>query len=106
MISVDPTSGSLDAFQPHYTPMGLKATRKGKDPDTPTYQEAMTGPHRKEFEKAMIKEIRDLEKRGAWTGVLRSSIPKGAEIVPLTWVFKIKRLPNGEFDKFKARTCV
>ena len=106
MMSMDPTSGSLDAFQPYYTPMGLKATRKGKDPDTPTYQEAMTGPHRKEFEKAMIKEIRDLEKRGAWTGVLRSSIPKGAEIVPLTWVFKIKRLPNGEFDKFKARICV
>ena len=106
MISMDPNTGSLDAFQPHLTPMALKATRKGKDPDTPTYREAMTGPHRKEFEKAMIKEIRDLEKRGAWTGVLKSSVPKGAQIVPLTWVFKIKRLPNGDFDKFKARICV
>ena len=27
------------------TPMGLKATQKGKDPDTPTWEEAMTGPH-------------------------------------------------------------
>ena len=54
----------------------------------------------------MVKEIRELEARGAWTGVLRSSVPKGEQIVPLTWAFKIKRLPNGDFDKFKARICV
>jgi len=33
-------------------------------------------------------------------------LPEGAEIVPLTWVFRIKRLPNGDFYQFKARLCV
>ena len=34
------------------------------------------------------------------------SIPDDAEVVPLTWAFRIKRKPNGEFDKFKARLVV
>ena len=106
MISMDPKDGSLDSFQPVCAPMALKATKGKKDPDSPNYREAMTGPHRVEFEKAMIKEMRELEARGAWTGVLRSSVPKGEQIVPLTWAFRIKRLPNGDFDKFKARICV
>ena len=33
-------------------------------------------------------------------------MPEGAQIVPLTWVCKIKRLPNGDLDKFKCRICV
>ena len=106
MLSVDPQTGLLDSFQPTLTPMAFKATREGKDADTPTWEEAMTGPHREAFERAMIKEIKELEARGAWTGMLRSSVPKGEQIVPMTWAFKIKRLPNGELDKFKARTCV
>jgi len=106
MLSMDPENGQLDNYQPAFTPMAFKATRKGRDPDTPDYKEAMTGPHRKEFEKAMIKEIKELEARGAWTGVLHSTVPKGVQIVPLTWAYKIKQLPNGELDKFKARICV
>ena len=106
MISMDPEDGSLDTFQPVFTPMALKATRKGNNPNAPTWEEAMTGPHRDKFEKAMLKEIRELEAKGTWTGVLRKSVPEGANIVPLTWVLTIKKLPNGDFDKFKARICV
>ena len=84
----------------------MKAAKKGKNPDLPSYREAMEGPHRKEFEKAMQKEIADLEKHGAWQGTLRSAIPLGSEVVPLMWAFRIKRLPNGDFDKFKARLVV
>ena len=47
-----------------------------------------------------------MEKHGTWQGVLRNSVPEGAKIVPLTWAFQIKRKPNGDFDKFKARLCV
>ena len=54
----------------------------------------------------MEREIRALEKHGTWQGVVRSSIPKDAEVVPLAWVFRIKRKPNGDFDKFKARLVV
>jgi hypothetical protein len=32
--------------------------------------------------------------------------PKGANIVSCKWVFKIKRLPNGQIDRYKARLVV
>ena len=38
--------------------------------------------------------------------MLRSSIPNNAKVVPLTWAFWIKRKPNGDFGKFKARLVV
>ena len=44
--------------------------------------------------------------RSTWMGVLRTLVPEGVQIIPLTWVFKIKQLPNGDVDKFKARICV
>ncbi len=106
LVNMDPETGEMDDFMPHLTPMGLKATRQGRSTDDPTYNDALTGEHSKQFEEAMTREIRELEGRDAWTGVLRSSVPKGIQIVPLTWVFKIKRLPNGDLDKFKARICV
>ena len=54
----------------------------------------------------MEKEIAALEMHGTWTGVLKSDIPANGEIMPLTWAFRIKRKPNGNFDKFKARLVV
>ena len=44
----------------------MKVAKKGKKPDLPSHCEAMEGPHRKEFEKAMQKEIADFEKHGTW----------------------------------------
>ena len=37
---------------------------------------------------------------------MTKDIPPDKQIIPLTWVFRIKRLPNGNFNKFKARICV
>jgi hypothetical protein len=108
LMTMDPNSGELESFEPFFTDWALKASAKkrGQDPDQPTYEQAMTGEHRFEFTEAMMKEIRALEKKETWHGVLTSTIPAGAQVVPLTWVFKIKRLPNGDFSKFKARLCV
>ena len=39
-------------------------------------------------------------------GVLKSNVPTNGEVIPLTWLFRIKRKPNGDFDKFKARLVV
>ena len=36
----------------------------------------------------------------------RNIIPQGAKVLPSTWVFKIKRYPDGRLRKFKARFCV
>ena len=61
MLSMDPETGSLDDCMPHCTVMALKAAKKTKDPDLPNCNEAMTGEHREEFEKANIEEIKELE---------------------------------------------
>jgi hypothetical protein len=80
----------------------LKASTKKKeqDPGLPAYQQAMTGQHRAEFEKAMMKEIRELEKKSTWHAVLVSTLPAETKVVPLTWVFRIKRLPNSIITSF------
>ena len=54
----------------------------------------------------MGKEIEELENHNTWEVLERSSIPEGANILPSTWAFKIKRTPSGEVRKFKARFCV
>ena len=107
-LVIDPDYGVLDDLPMHVftnSPQFFKAGKK-HDPDTPTIKEALGGPHRREFIKAMKKEVEELEEHNTWTIMNRSDIPEGANIVPSTWAFKIKRAPSGELKKFKARFCV
>ena len=104
--NMDPEEGYIDTSVPDMSFRAYKASKKGNNPDLPNYREAMEGEHAEEFKSAMKKEINALEKHGTWRGVLKSSIPTNGEIIPLTWAFRIKRKPNGEFDKFKARLVV
>jgi hypothetical protein len=83
----------------------LKAT-KTRDPDLPTYREAMMSEHKEQFEVAMDQEIDDLVKHKTWHAVKRREVPKGANILPGTWVLRIKRFPDGRMRKHKARFCV
>jgi hypothetical protein len=108
LMHMNPDSGEVDDIDGTFTEMAFAAAKRKKriDPDTPNYREAITGPHKKEFEAAMAKEIRELVAKETWHAVLRSSVPPSSRVIPLTWVMKIKRLPNGELDKFKARICV
>ena len=66
----------------------------------------MEGEHSDAFNRAMENEIAALEMHGTWTGMLKGDIPANGEIMPLTQAFRIKRKPNGKFDKFKARSVV
>ena len=36
----------------------------------------------------------------------KSSLPKNAKVIPVTWAFKTERFTSGEFRSFKARFCV
>ena len=51
----------------------------------------------------MGEEIQELERHNTWMEVQRSSIPEGANILPSTWAYKVKRYPDGRLRKFKAR---
>jgi hypothetical protein len=65
-----------------------------------TYDEAITGPQKRQWEAAIAEELSSLVSNDVWTLVQR---PRDTNIVSCKWVFKIKRLPNGQIDKFKAR---
>jgi hypothetical protein len=66
-------------------------SKKGHDPDIPTIREALTDPYHNEFIEAMSIEIDELESHGTWTITNRSNIPSNAQVIPLTWAYKVKR---------------
>jgi len=74
-----------------------------QDPRTP--KEALSGPHDKEWEAAMLQEIVKLIENGTWELVEK---PADVNMTMLTsvghkWVFKIKFDSSGEIERFKAR---
>ena len=107
MLCTDPDDGLLDwnTQDPRLIDTALKAT-KHHDADTPTLRQAMCGPYAQQFKEGMVEEIANLTKIGTYEGVLRSSLPKGTNVIPSTWAFKIKRWPSGEIARFRARFCV
>ena len=109
-LALDPSLGIVtdpSVFSPDFlnkNPRLFKA-KKGNDPDTPGMMEALSGPFRDEFLKAMGNEITELEHHGTWEVVKRSTVPDNKKILPGTWAFKVKRFPSGELRKIKARFC-
>ena len=84
----------------------MKAKKKTKDPDLPSLRESLSSSNAEEWWKAMDKEIASLEEKGTWTVVDRSDVPTGCEVIPATWVQRIKRHPDGSLNKFKSRLCI
>jgi hypothetical protein len=71
------------------------------DEETPiTYNEAISSRYSRNWLEAIEKEMKSLDEMNTWKIV---TPPKDAKIVKSKWIFKLKRLPNGEIDKFKAR---
>jgi hypothetical protein len=75
------------------------------DPDTLSFDQAMQDTENKEaWLDAMKEEIQQLEEHGTWDEVLISDAKN--KILPLTWVLRRKRTPDGEIKKLKARICL
>ena len=73
-------------FQETMHPLTYALTRN--DEDSPTYWQAMSGDDADEYRHATATEITQLEKKGTWQIVDRSSIPDDVNVLPSTWVFK------------------
>lgn len=106
-LLTDAQSGTIDMLPPDIArqPLALKS-KKQDDPDLPSYRDAMAGEHREQFQEAMTAEIEQLEEHKTWNVMKKSAVPKGANVLPTTWVLRVKRYPDGRFRKFKARLCV
>ena len=71
-----------------------------------TWEEVMSSPEKKKWKQASDKEIHELvDKRNTWT-IVPISEAKGHKILPTTWVFRLKRFPDGTPKKMKARLVV
>ena len=87
-------------------PIAFKAASgKATDPDLFSYDEAMRDPtHRTKWMEAAQAEISALESKGTWIEVPITDAK--SRILPGTWVFRVKRSPDGEIRKYKARYCI
>jgi len=84
------------------TPAAYKASVS--DPDTLTYDQAMADKeHLTKWMEAAQKEISTLESLGSWDEVDVSDAQ--SRIIPGIWVFRVKRSPDGDIKKRKARFC-
>ncbi len=54
----------------------------------------------------MAKEVKSLQELKTWKVIKRSKLPSNANMLPLTWAFRLKRYPDGRPRKFKARLCI
>ena len=72
-----------------------------QDEDEPrNVTEALSGPDKENWIKAMEKEMESMRSNQVWELV---DLPKGRKAIGNKWVLKIKRNANGTIDKYKAR---
>ena len=82
------------------------ASKSKSDPDTFTWDEVMQLPDKDLWFEAAKLEIADLvDKHSTWCIVPKSEA-KSIKPLPTTWVFRLKRKPDGTPKKRKARICV
>ena len=66
----------------------------------------MNDEHIIEWREAAAKEIKQLSNKKCWEECLKSEAKaKGEPIIPCTWVFCVKRTPQGDPIKRKSRIC-
>lgn len=101
-ISIANYDGTYELpFQEYHPLMMYKATT---NPDIMYLDEALMQPDRHEFVKAMLKEVRDHERRGHWKVIPKWMVPPGRRILPAVWSMARKReLLSGLIYKWKSR---
>lgn len=63
-------------------------------------EEALTGPHKLEWKRAMSKEYEALVRHNTWTLV---ELPKNCQAIGCRWVLRTKYLQDGTVERRKAR---
>lgn len=77
------------------------AVNVGQSISEPTsYKEAISSPHRVQWERAMQEELDSIKVNNTYVLV---PLPAGRQAIGCKWVYKIKRHADGSIDRFKAR---
>jgi hypothetical protein len=97
-LHTDQDSGDVDISNPR-----IYAAKRKSDPDMPSFHEAMKGANAEDYIAAMKTEFKGRLSQKTWTTRPRSD---ATNIIKSTWVFELKRLPDGTPSNFKARFCV
>lgn len=85
------------------TSSALSAAYQPVDLPTPlTYEDATNGEQAYQWNQAIQDHLQSLASNHTWSIIDK---PKDVNLVSTKWVFKIKTLPNGQIDKYKARLC-
>ena len=92
------------AFNAHH-PFACVATTKYNN-DNPSYSMALNGPNRLHFIAAMEAEHEAVKAKDTYDLCSRDDLPPHTTILPVIWVFRVKRRPDGSILKYKARICV
>ncbi|KAJ9697292.1 hypothetical protein PVL29_009194 [Vitis rotundifolia] len=71
--------------------------------DPVTYQEAIHCPQFTSWKEAMNDEMNSMYMNGVWDLI---ELPHGCKPVGCKWVFKTKRDPRGQIERYKARLVV
>jgi hypothetical protein len=61
------------------------------DPDVMYLNEAMAAPHKKEFVRAMMKELKSHTDKENWLVMDRKDVPSGHKVLPAVWAMRRKR---------------
>ena len=96
----DPLAATMHSTVP-FAMLAHAASETKSDPDTLTWEQAMARADAEEFREAADLELRQLEEQGTWIEVPKSSAT--TKIIPSTWVFRIKRSPDGKEKRKKGR---
>jgi hypothetical protein len=83
-------------------PCMYAAKHRKDDPDSPTFHQAINGENAEDYIQAMKLEVETLVQQRTWMTIPRTPTKN---VLKGTWVFKLKRLPDGTPLKFKARFC-
>jgi hypothetical protein len=96
-LQTDNDTGLVDIQDPR-----VYAAKKKKTYDEycPNLFQAMNGEFAEQYLEAMNKDIHTLIAQKTWKTVPQS---EATRVIKSTWVFKLKRLPDGSASKFKAR---
>jgi hypothetical protein len=77
------------------------------DEDTMYFHQAMKAPDKKEFFKAIVKEMNDHIVAKNWELVPREDVPEGVRVLDSVWAMKRKRdILTRKVLKYKARLNV